>query len=88
MVVYVSGGVLCVRDSERARALCVRDVWLSEQHVLTTLRVHTKRIIPDISHVRVPHRTSRAASHGRGHCALLRMCLAQLLSVVSDSSLA
>ena len=76
MVVYVSGGVLCVRDSERARALCVRDVWLSEQHVLTTLRVHAKRIMPTELHVRVPHRTSRAASQERTLHIDIRMCLA------------
>ena len=51
MVVYVSRGILCVRDSERARALCVRDVWFSEQHVLTTLQVHAKWINTDRSHV-------------------------------------
>ena len=47
----------------KGRALCVRDVWFSEQHVLTTPRVHAKWMNTDRSHARVPHRTSRAASH-------------------------
>ena len=47
----------------KGRALCVRDVWFSEQHVLTTPRVRAKWMNTDRSHARVPHRTSRAASH-------------------------
>ena len=42
----------------KGRALCVRDVWFSEQHVLTTPRVRAKWMNTDRSHARVPHRTS------------------------------